>query len=58
MFKVAFFFIINQSSCNTLDLRVEQPIRFWPSVVYVSLGLSNTIEDNSNVSMHYYYNCS
>ena len=36
-------------------LSVEQPIRFQLSVVYTSLGIgiSNTIEDNSNVNMPY-----
>ena len=34
-------------------LSVEQPIRFWLGVEYASLGISNTIEDNSNVNMPY-----
>ena len=32
-------------------LSVEQPIRFWPSVAYLSLGCSNTVVDNLNVTM-------
>ena len=32
-------------------LSVEQPIRFQLSLVYASLGISNTIEDNCNVNM-------
>ena len=35
-------------------LSVEQPIRLRPSVVYASLGISDTIEDNSYVNMPYY----
>ena len=34
-------------------LSVEPPIRFWLSFVYASLGISNTIEDNSNFNMPY-----
>ena len=36
-------------------LSVEQPIRFRLSVVFASLGISKTIEDNSNVNMPYYH---
>ena len=56
MLKVAFslFSTINQSACSTLRLTVEQPIRFRLSVVHVPLGISNTIEDNSNVNISYY----
>ena len=39
-----------QFSCQS----VEQTIRFSLGVVYVSLGISITIEDNSNVYMPYY----
>ena len=35
-------------------LSVEQPIRFQLSVVYASLRISNTIEDNSNFNTPYY----
>ena len=35
-------------------LSAEQPIRFRLSVVYAALGISNTIEANSNVNMPYY----
>ena len=34
-------------------LSVEHPIRFRLRVVYASLGISNTIGDNSNVNMPY-----
>ena len=34
---------------------VEQSIRFRTSVVYASLGISNTIEDNSLLFIFYYY---
>ena len=55
MFKVAFslFCSINQSTCRYSCLCVEQPIRFRMSVVYASLGNSNTRTDNSNVNMPY-----
>ena len=32
---------------------VEQPITFRLSVVYTSSGISNIIEDNSNINMPY-----
>ena len=56
MFKVAFslFSNINQSACSTLDWVLNNQ----SDVDRVSMGLSNTIEDNSNVNMPCYYNCS
>ena len=56
MFKAAFslFCTIDQSACRYSCLSVEQPIRFWLSVVYASLGISNTRTDNFNVNMPYW----
>ena len=55
MFKVAFslFCAINQSAYRYSCLSFEQPIRFRLSVVYATLGISNTIEDNPYVNMPY-----
>ena len=33
-----------------LGLNVEQPIKLWLSVVLASLGISNTLDDNSNIN--------
>ena len=57
MFKVAFslFFQYEPISLQYSWLSAEQPIRFGLGVVYVSLGIPNIIEDNSDVNMTYYY---
>ena len=46
---------ITTNQLTVLFTKCCQPIRFWVSVIYASLGISNKIEDNSNVSMPYYY---
>ena len=48
MFKIAFSFFsnINQSACSTVDwvLNIQSD--------FASLGISNMIEDNTNVNIH------
>ena len=46
-------FLYQQISLQYSWLSVEQPIRFWLSVVYVSLGIPYTIEDNPDVNIPY-----
>ena len=44
---------LNQSAGCTLDWVLNQPVGFWLSVAYASLGVPNSIEDSSNVKMPY-----
>ena len=46
---------ISTNQLAVLFTECWQPIRFRLSVVYASLGISNKMEDNSNVIMRYYY---
>ena len=43
--------IVFQYRAISSNYQLEQPIRFRLSVVYASLGISNTIKDNSNDNM-------
>ena len=56
MFKVAFSLISYKdvSACSTLDWVLNSQPDFDWVIVYASLGISNTIEDNSNANMPYY----